>query len=99
MISPVKLWRNQKKIRDLLGIRGTLVSYTIIRVPLAGFENQAPYVVVLVNIGKRCLVGQLVDVKPEDVKLGLKVRSVVRRVREPDPEGIIPYGIKFVLLP
>ena len=95
MISPVKLWRNQKQIRELLGKVGEIISVTTIRVPPSRFENQAPYPVVLVDLGKKRCIGQLVDVDLSHIRLGQKVRAIIRRVREPDVEGVIPYGIKF----
>ncbi|HCM37444.1 MAG: Protein AcaC [Candidatus Gottesmanbacteria bacterium GW2011_GWB1_43_11] len=95
MLSPVKLWRNQKYTRELLGKSGKVVSFTVIRVPPAGFESQAPYPVVLVDLGGRLQIGQLVDVQAHQIRTGLRVRAVIRRVRQPDPEGVIPYGVKF----
>jgi uncharacterized OB-fold protein len=95
-ISPVKVWRHQKEIAYLLGREGKIISWTLVRVPPAGYEQEAPYPVVLVEleIGKR-LVGQLVDWQNKDLKIGKRVKTVYRRTRQPDPEGVIPYGIKF----
>jgi uncharacterized OB-fold protein len=70
------------------------MSYTIVRVPPLGFDDQAPYPVVLVKIGSQVHVGQLVD-HEGPIKIGQKVVAVLRRVRKPDAEGVIPYGIKF----
>ena len=95
MLSPVKLWRNQKKTRTLLGKEGRVVSLTYIRVPPLGFEAQAPYPVVLVDLGNTRTIGQLVDFSEAQLKVGQKVKAVLRRVRAPDPEGVIPYGMKF----
>lgn len=93
--SPVKIWRGQKKIVRLLGKVGVIESFTIIRVPPVGFEGQAPYPVVLVSLGREKYVGQLVDYEKNSVSIGQKVKVVLRRVKEPSREGIIPYGIKF----
>lgn len=95
MLSPVKIWRNQKYISPLLGKMGIIVSFTIIRVPPVGFEDQAPYVVALVKIGEKIHIGQLADADDIEIKVGLKVEAILRRVRQPDSEGVIPYGIKF----
>lgn len=94
-ISPVKIWRNQKKIKTLLGKEGSIISFTIIRVPPAGFEDQAPYAVAVIKIGKEHQVGQLVDIDVDLIKIGQKVVSVLRRVRSPEGDGVIPYGVKF----
>ncbi len=95
MVSPVKIWRNQKKTATLIGKIGRIISWTIIRVPPADFTDQAPYPVVLVELtdGKR-ITAQLVDYKPENLHYGQKVRTVIRRVMQPNNEGVIPYGIK-----
>jgi uncharacterized OB-fold protein len=95
MISPVKIWRNQKNVREHLGKLGTVITFTFIRVPPEGFEAHAPYPVVLVKLSDRNMVGQLVDFDQVQLKIGQKVKAVLRRVREPDAEGVIPYGIKF----
>jgi uncharacterized OB-fold protein len=95
MISPVKIWRNQKKIRALLGKKGKIVSWTRIHVPPAGFISQAPYVVAVVQIdrGNSC-IAQLVDWDESHLKVGQSVITILRRTREPGTEGVIPYGIK-----
>ena len=95
MISPVKIWRNQSEIRNLLGIEGSIVSWTKIIVPPAGFTSQAPYIVVLVKLATgRRLTAQLVDFDEDEVKIGLKIITVLRKTVEPEEESVIPYGIK-----
>ena len=95
MQSPVKIWRNQKNIAHLVGKMGTILSWTIVRVPPVDFMDQAPYPVVLVKLedGKH-VTCQLVDYDPAHVSFGQKVITVIRRVTHPDPDGVIPYGIK-----
>jgi len=97
MQSPVKIWRNQKKAATLLGKTGEILSWTIIRVPPADFVDQAPYPVVLVELenGKR-IAAQLVD--GEDIQVGTKVVTIIRRIMQPGTEGVIPYGIRVKLL-
>lgn len=96
MLSPVKLWRNQKHVHALMGARGTVISWTIIRVPPSGFSDMAPYAVALVALaGGKKITAQLVDVDPVLVPRGMKVVAVVRRVTQPSGDGVIPYGIKL----
>ncbi len=80
----------------MLGKKGVIRSYTIIRAGPQGFEAQIPYPVVVVEYedGQR-QVGQLVDWESQDLAMGKHVEAIIRRVMEPDPEGVIPYGIKF----
>lgn len=95
MQSPVKIWRNQTNIAQLLGKTGKIISWTLVRVPPGDFMDQAPYPVVLVELegGKR-IEAQLVDWDPTHLAYGTKVKTIIRRVMRPDPDGVIPYGIK-----
>ena len=95
MLSPVKIWRNQKKVASLIGKTGKVISWTTIRVPPADFTSQAPYPVVLVEFSdKKRICAQLVDWQPENLQFGQKVVTIIRRIIKPDADGIIPYGIK-----
>jgi hypothetical protein len=95
MYSPVKLWRNQKHTQTLLGKRGVIVTWTIIRVPPEGFSNQAPYPVAVVELeDKERITVQMVDCEQEHCRIGQRVQVVLRRISEPSLEGVIPYGIK-----
>lgn len=95
MASPVKIWRNQKKITRLLGAVGEVISWTIVQVPPKDFKNQAPYQVVLVRLeNNRTVIAQLVDNQNETAREGMKVAVVLRRVVESAGDGVIPYGIK-----
>lgn len=98
MISPVKLWRRQKFIPELLGKTGKIVSWTVIRTPPTGFKQFAPYITALVEFddGNR-MTGQVVDARLDAVETGQRVKAVLRKVRELDKEGVIPYGVKFKL--
>jgi len=75
---------------------GKVVNYTVIYYPPRGFEQEAPYVVGVVELkdGTRVLA-QIVDVKPEEVNIGMEVEATFRKLREQGEEGIIEYGIKF----
>ncbi len=96
MISPIKIWRRQKEIRKILGMNGRVLVWTKIYTPGFDFKKYAPYPVVLVELkNKEKVYGQLVDYKDEDLKMGMKVVSVLRKVREPSVDGVIAYGVKF----
>lgn len=95
MQSPVKLWRNQKHIAGSIGKTGTILSWTVVRVPPGDFSDQAPYAVALIELtdGKR-VTCQMVDCDPFYLVFGQQVITVIRRVTQPDADGVIPYGIK-----
>lgn len=95
MTSPVKIWRNQKKITRMLGRYGRIISWTLIRVPPGEFSYQAPYPVAIVRLtGGRKIITQVVDCHDSDLVFDRKVITVVRRTFKPDTTGLIPYGIK-----
>ena len=92
----MKIWRKQKEAIELLGKKGKIISYSLVHIPPLGFMSQAPYPIVIVKLanGKK-RTGQLVDWTEQDLKTGTEVVAVLRRAREEDKEGVIPYGIKF----
>jgi len=94
--TPVKLWRRQKNVAELIGVTGKILYWTIIRVPAKTFMNEAPYPVVIVEFSnKQRVIGQLVDWREADLKRGRKVIAVLRRSFTADSESIITYAIKF----
>ncbi|MCX7881180.1 MAG: OB-fold domain-containing protein [Patescibacteria group bacterium] len=99
MLSPVKIWRRQKEIRKILGKEGIIISWTKIYVATDEFKKQAPYFIVLIELeDKKRVIGQLVDFDKEKLNFGLKVKAVLRRIKEIKEEDIIPYGVKFKLV-
>jgi uncharacterized OB-fold protein len=77
---------------------GTVEAVTTVYTPPAGFELQAPYVLALVRLAEGPRVtAQVVDAKPDAVKVGAKVRAVFRRINEEGEAGVIQYGYKFTL--
>lgn len=96
MISPVKIWRRQKVVRERLGHKGKIISWTMIMVPPADFKDIAPYPVAIVELedGNRA-VGMLVDYQPDELKVGQTVVGILRKIRKPSDDGVIAYGLKF----
>ncbi|MBI5331948.1 MAG: OB-fold domain-containing protein [Candidatus Aenigmarchaeota archaeon] len=96
-------WRMQKEKYGLVGsnitgLKGRIISYTIIRAAPEGFE--APYVVgvVLVENGEK-LVGEICANLPdvESVSLIDRSVSVVFRRIQTHSNGLRVYGYKFLL--
>ena len=95
MISPVKVWRNQKYVARMLGKTGVIRSWTIIRLPPADFGYQAPYPVVIVSLNTgESIVAQLVDYDNSSLTIGQRVITVVRRTVQVSSDDVVPYGIK-----
>ena len=53
--------------------QGRIVTFTVIRYPPIGFEEQAPYVVALIDLNDGPRVIGRVNAKPEEVKIGASV--------------------------
>ncbi len=75
--------------------KGTVVTFTIVRTASEAFENMTPYVLAIVELeeGPR-MTGQVVC-SPEEIRIGMRVRPVFRRIGTDGPSGVISYGTKF----
>lgn len=75
---------------------GEVFSFSIVHEAAEGFEMQVPYVLALVKtVEGPFLTGQVVNIDPADVAIGLKVRATFRKLREEGKAGVIHYGYKF----
>ncbi len=75
---------------------GEVVTFSIVHEPAEGFEMQVPYALAIVKaVEGPLLTGQVVNVVPEEVKIGLKVHATFRKLREEGAAGVIHYGYKF----
>ena len=81
-------------IREELPREGEVLTYTILNVPIKGFENQAPLIIAIIKLGDARVLAQLTDVQPEEVEVGMKVIATIRRTA-PTLDGVVPYVIKF----
>ncbi len=75
---------------------GELISYTLQKESLSGFEDQEPMVFGLIRLknGVRIL-GQIVDIPYESLSVGSRVRAVFRKIKTDGESGQIYYGYKF----
>ncbi|HTP56113.1 MAG TPA: Zn-ribbon domain-containing OB-fold protein [Thermoplasmata archaeon] len=93
---PVHRQSIEKMVPHQLSGDGEVYSYTTVHEPAEGFEMQVPYVVALVKTDEGpILTGQVVDVDPTEVRIGLKVHAAFRKLREEGKAGVIHYGYKF----
>ncbi|HOB18893.1 MAG TPA: Zn-ribbon domain-containing OB-fold protein [Candidatus Methanoculleus thermohydrogenotrophicum] len=75
---------------------GTIVTYTVIRSASDQFENTTPYVLAIVELDEGPRLTAQVVCPPEEAKIGMRVKSVFRRVTADGESGTIHYGTKFV---
>ncbi|MBL7063030.1 MAG: Zn-ribbon domain-containing OB-fold protein [Anaerolineae bacterium] len=75
---------------------GEVYSYSTVYNPPRGFEEFAPYTVALVRLEEGPLVtAQLTDVDTDEVKIGMPVEMVTRKIQGAGETGVIMYGYKF----
>jgi uncharacterized OB-fold protein len=75
---------------------GMIYSFSVVRQPPAGYEEQAPYLLALVKLDEGPLItAQLTDCDPEQVAIDMPVEMVTRRLRDLGPHGLIVYCYKF----
>ncbi len=75
---------------------GKLLTYTISYFRKEGDELSLPRILGLVKLDEGAIVpAEIVDVDPEEVKEGMKVQAVLRKLSSDDPYGLIYYGLKF----
>ncbi len=85
-----------KMTKVKLGGKGSVVTYTVIHDAPAAFEMQKPYVVAIVEMDEGVrITSQIIDVRPEDVKIGMRVQATFRKLGEEGEAGVIHYGYKF----
>ena len=97
---PARLVCDECKSRDFETItlpdEGEIMTYTVIRTPPSGFDDEAPYAIGIVKLGGAQLLTQIVDCKFEDLKIGGKVRVEFRLVQDSGKSGVLAYGYKCV---
>ncbi len=76
--------------------RGKVVTYSVIRTASDQFSNMTPYVLAIIELEEGCRLTSQVICDPQDIRIGMPVRSVFRVIVEDGPSGIIHYGTKFV---
>ena len=80
----------------VLSGHGEVFSFTTMYNVPQGYEDQKPYTVALIKLDEGPMVtAQLTDVNTSEVKIGMRVEMVTRKLREEGDEGQIIYGYKF----
>ena len=77
--------------------KGKVETFTITHVAPEGFRDQVPYAVGIVGLDEGIRVmAQITDCELDKLKIGDRVVSNFRRIREEGKTGVIQYGYKFV---
>lgn len=88
--------KNREFEKTMLPREGTLVTFTVIHTPANNFGDQAPFAVGIVDLGEVRLTCQIVDVSPEELEIGQKLRLEFRKIQTSDHGGVFCYGYKAV---
>lgn len=76
---------------------GAVYTYSVVHEAPEANRAMRPYVVAMVRTDDGVMVtSQVTDVDPQEVRIGMRVRAVLRRLDSDGPAGIIHYGYKFV---
>lgn len=88
--------RKGKLVEQDMPRTGKIISFTEVFVAPAGFENETPYFLAIIELeNKAKLLSQIVDSDKEKIKIGARVKKVFRKIADTDEEGAIAYGYKF----
>ncbi len=77
--------------------KAKIISWTIIYPAPEGFEEQRPRIIALLETleTKTHIIAPLTDILPEEIKEGLIVEPVLRRIKEDREAGLIHYAIAY----
>lgn len=77
--------------------KGKVLTFTVIHTPPAEYSDLAPFALGIIELddGGR-ITSQIVDVDPDDVKIGMRVKVEFRKIRTEGSEGLLCYGYKVV---
>lgn len=90
---------NRKFENYKLNDTGKIISFTTIEVGPTEFADQVPYNVGIIELDDGVkITAQITDARPEDLKIGGRVRLEFRKIQEDGKAGVIKYGYKAVLI-
>jgi len=81
----------------LINEKARLLTWTVIYSAMEEFEEKRPVIVGILETieSKARITAPLTDVLPEELKPGMIMEPVLRRIREDGEAGLIHYGISF----
>ncbi|NLI73670.1 MAG: Zn-ribbon domain-containing OB-fold protein [Euryarchaeota archaeon] len=78
---------------------GEVLTFSIVHEAPSQMEMQKPYVIAIVEMDEGVrITGQIIDAELDDVAIGMKVRTTLRKVSDEGDAGVIHYGYKFMPL-
>ncbi|MEM2009467.1 MAG: Zn-ribbon domain-containing OB-fold protein [Thermosphaera sp.] len=82
---------------ELINENARLITWTIIYSAMDGFEEARPTILGILETEKHKarILAPLTDILPEELKSGLEMEPVLRRISEDGESGLINYGIAY----
>lgn len=78
------------------GGKGEVYSFAHVADAPAGYTEYQPYTMALIKLAEGpLLTAQLTDVDEADVRIGMPVEMVTRKLKEEGENGMVVYGYKF----
>ena len=76
--------------------QGKIFTYSIVYSSVGIFQKQVPYIISIIELDEGPkITAQIVDADINEIKIGMKVEVVFRKINEDGKIGIIYYGYKF----
>jgi uncharacterized OB-fold protein len=75
---------------------GEVVTYTVIHSAAKNYAMHTPYVLAIIKLDEGPRLTSQVICSPGEVSIGMRVRSVFRKLGEESERGMIYYGTKFI---
>lgn len=75
---------------------GEVFSFTVVYSSAKDFEKLTPYVLAIIKLDEGPMLTSQVICPSKDVFIGMKVKTVFRKLGEESEKGMIYYGTKFV---
>ena len=76
--------------------KGKVMTYSVIHSASVQYSDLKPYVLAIIELEEGTRVTSHVICEPDDVYIGMPVKSVFRVLEREGPDGIIHYGTKFI---
>jgi len=75
--------------------KGTVVTHTVIRTASEQFDQMTPYVLAIVKLDEGPRITAQLVCAPDEVRIGMRVRPVFRKIAADGKSGVIYYGTKY----
>lgn len=77
---------------------GNVLTYTIVHSSTKNNAKHTPYILAIIKLDEGPSLTSQVICDPDEVHIGMRVKSVFRKLGEESEKGMIYYGTKFVPL-